>query len=118
MARRVAEATRGDAAVAHNVDAGADRRTVLAARLARAGLPGAGVRGVPGRRLDGRVRRRRLPDAGALLERRLDPDPRRELGALLPRRRLPGPQPRLAPRAGALLRSLPQGRPERLGARP
>ena len=66
LARRVARAARGDAALAVSLDPRADRRTLLAAGLAGARLRRARVRGVPGRRLERRVRRPGVPDPGAV----------------------------------------------------
>ena len=59
------------------------------------------------RRLDGLLRRRGGPHAGALHERRTA-DASSATGSTLPGRRLPGPEPRLAPRDGPLLRSVAQ----------
>ena len=70
MARRVAGAARGDAAVAGRVAPPADRRPVLAARLAGAGLRRDRGGDPQRRRLVRRVRRRGLPDAGAVHRRR------------------------------------------------
>ena len=63
-----------------------------------------------------RVRRPRVPDPGAVHERR-GPDARRQLGPLVPRRRLPGAEPRLDARARPVLRPLPEGHRQRLGGR-
>ena len=66
LARRVARAPRGDAAVAHRVAAPADRRAVLAARLAGARLRRHRGGDPQRRRLVRRVCRRGVPDAGAM----------------------------------------------------
>ncbi len=112
----MALAPRADAALAAGVGPRADRRAVLAPRLAGARLRRARLRDVPGRRLERLVRGRRGADAGAL--RRLGAaDAHRELGALVPRRRLPGAGRRLAARARAVLRPPPQRRRQRMGRR-
>ena len=115
LARRVARTPGAHPAVAVRLDPGAGRRPVLAARLARAGLRGARLCRLPGRRLERLVRRCRVPDAGAM-HGRAAKDPGRQLGPLVPGRRLPGPEPGLAPRDGPLLRPVPEGHRQRLGA--
>ena len=54
-------------------------------------------------------------DAGAL--RGAAPDARSATGSTRPGRRVPGPEPRLAPRAGPLLRPLAEGRRQRRDGR-
>ena len=63
LAGGVAGAAGADAALAHGLDPRADRRPVLAARLARPGLRRPRLRGLPGRGLDGRLRR--TPPSGS-----------------------------------------------------
>ena len=96
LAGRVARAARGDAAVADRVAAPADRRPVLAARLAGARLR-RHRRGDPEhRRLVRRLRRRGVPDAGAL--HRADADAGRQLGPRLAAGLAARAEPRRAPR--------------------
>ena len=111
LARALAGAARGDAAVADRVAAPAARRAVLARRVPRARLRRDRGGRPQRRRLDGRVCRCGLPDAeephGA------EPDDRRQLG---PRPAVVGharAEPRRAPRDGPVLRPLAEGHRER-----
>src|SRR5919106_760142 len=92
LARRVAGAPRGHAAVALRVAAAPDRRTVLAAGVAGAGLRRDRGPDLQHRRLARLVRRTGVPDAGAL------PLPIAhaggQLGPFLAACRAPRPQPR------------------------
>ncbi len=115
VGRRVARAARADAGVAVRVAPPAARRPVLAAGLAGTRLRRDRGGDLLDRRLDGRVRRSRAADAGAL--HRAATVAHRELGPLAAGRRLPRPEPRLAPRDGPVLRSLAQGHRQRRDGR-
>ncbi len=107
VARGMARPARGHAAVADRMAAPAARRTVLATGLAGARLRGDRGRDPAVRRLDGFVRRRRVPDAGRV--HRADAHDRRQLGPRPARVGDARAERRRAPRAGPLLRSLAQG---------
>ena len=107
----LARAARCDAGLAVRVGAAAARRccTGGSGRLRPDYEPDRG-RGPAHHRLDGRVRRRGAPDAGALHGRRRQSDDRRAVGPRAAAPRLPGPEHRLAARGRPLVRSLAQGR--------
>ena len=92
LARRMAGAPRGDAALAHHLVAQPDRRPVLAAGLARPRLRCHRGGDLQRRRLVRRVRRLGVPDAGAV--HGAVADARRQLGPRLAARLHPGSEPR------------------------
>ena len=111
LARRVAGAPGGDAAVAHHLAAEPDGRFVLATWLAGPGLRRHRGRDLQHRWLVRRLRRLGVPHAGAV--HGAVADARRQLGPRLAAGLQPGPQPRRAARGRPVLRSLAEGRAQR-----